>query len=188
VRLPLIFIDATIETQMSVPPIEAEAQVPVDTDSSPPEPQMTPSPVPVVTNVPPRTKRPMSDEALAKLAEARKLALVAKQAKVKERLLEKAAAIPAPPPPPETPKKKSKRPAPQVIIEASSSDEDEYESPQILVVKKKRASRAKKEEDPPPKKTTHTPSLPPSPRTLMSGRQDASPSLEDLIARTFVRV
>ena len=148
---------------------------------------MTPSPALAVTNVPPRTKRPMSNEALAKLAEARKLALVAKQAKVKERLLEKAAAIPTPPPP-ETPKKKSKRPAPQVIIEASSSDEDEYESPQILVVKKKRASRAKKEEDPPPKKTTHTPSLPPSPRTLMSGRQDAPPSLEDLIAKTFVRV
>ncbi len=147
------------------------------TEAQEEEPIVDPPAVEAVT-VPSRVKRPMSDDALARLALAREKALLVRQTKAREKLLEKAAALPSSVPP-DPNKKKKKREPPQVVIEASDSDSDEYESPQIVVVKKKRAPKKMKEE-----KENVAPSV--SREVEQPKKQE--PSLEELIARTFVRI
>ena len=144
----------------------------VEQISDPQEEAIDPTPAPV------KQKRPMSEEALGRLAEARKIALQVRQAKSKEKLLAKAAAIPVPPSPAPAPeqktqKKSTRQPLPEIVIEQSDSDDDEYENPpnQIVVVKKRapkvKAEAQKKEEEPP--------------------AREFKPTIDELIKRQFVR-
>lgn len=149
-----------------------------ETQPTEPQEEVVDPPVVEAVTVPARAKRPMSDDALARLALAREKALAVRQMKAREKLLEKASAMLPSSVPPDPNKKKKKREPPQVVIEASDSDSDEYESPQIVVVKKKRAPKVKEQ------KENVTPSV--SREVEQSKKQE--PSLEELIARTFVRI
>ena len=149
-----------------------------ETQPTEPQEEVVDQPVVEAVKVPARAKRPMSDDALARLALAREKALAVRQMKAREKLLEKASAMLPSSVPSDPNKRKKKREPPQVVIEASDSDSDEYESPQIVVVKKKRAPKKMKEE-----KENSQPS---SSREVEQKKQE--PSLEELIARTFVRI
>ena len=128
----------------------------------------------------PKTRPPMSDDQLAKLAVAREKALAVRRAQKVEKLKAEAARLEAPseeapasaepvvdappvtnttaPQPPDVepaPKPKGKKKVakqadPVVVVEQSSDDEDTFEAPPGVIFVKRRRTKPKAEPPPPP--------------------------------------
>ena len=134
----------------------------------------------------PKTRPPMSDDQLAKLAVAREKALAVRRAQKVEKLKAEAVRLEAPseeaqassepvvdaspmanttaPQPPEVepaPKPKGKKKAakqadPVVVVEQSSDDEDTFEAPPGVIFVKRRRTKQKTEPPPPPPSADET--------------------------------